>query len=505
MKRLISLLIAAVLSAAFAVSACAVSEPHITVENNIVTVTNAPENSTLIAAFYNGGLLTDVRLFDGSGTITADITAEMAAADQVRTFLWDMETLAPLTENTEAPMSENIIISVNGHTLTAEPADNSSARAFMELLEESPLTIEMHDYGSFEKVGSLGTSLPRNDEQITTEPGDLILYQGDQITIYYDTNSWNFTRLGKINDVTGEELLDILGEGDVTVTFSLSTKVNDNPGGFDFETRTVTLNSGYEMPINGIGTYSLHGDECINSVKSALAAGVRLIDTASAYGNEEEVGQAVREAMEEYNIDREDIFVTTKIYPGSEMANPEEAIQACIDRLDIGYVDMMLLHHPDPNDVSAYKAMEKFVAEGKIRSIGLSNWYVEELEEFLPQIDTIPALVQNEIHPYYQENDVIPYIQAHGITVQGWYPLGGRGHTAELLGDPVISEIAQAHGVSSAQVILRWNLQKGVVVIPGSSDPDHIRENNELYHFYLTEEEMQRINALDRNEKHDWY
>ena len=143
--------------------------------------------------------------------------------------------------------------------------------------------------------------------------------------------------------------------------------------------------------------------------------------------------------------------------------------------------------------------------EGKIHSIGLSNWYVEELEEFLPQVNTVPALVQNEIHPYYQENDVIPYIQSCGITVQGWYPLGGRGHTAELLGDPVISEIAQAHGVSSAQVILRWNLQKGVVVIPGSSNPEHIRENTELYHFSLSDEEMQRINALDRGEKHDWY
>ena len=274
---------------------------------------------------------------------------------------------------------------------------------------------------------------------------------------------------------------------------------------FDFERRTVMLNSGYEMPVNGLGTYSLHGDECINSVKSALSNGVRLIDTASAYGNEEEIGQAIREAIDEGIIQREDIFVTTKIYPGSEMENPVQSIQACLDRLDIGYVDLMLLHHPDPNDVEAYKAMEQFVEEGKIRSIGLSNWYVEELTEFLPQVDTVPAVVQNEIHPYYQENDVIPFIQDLGIVVQGWYPLGGRGHTGELLGDSVISEIAEAHGVSSAQVILRWNLQKGVVVIPGSSNPSHIRENTELYHFSLTEDEMARINALDRGEKHDWY
>ncbi len=274
---------------------------------------------------------------------------------------------------------------------------------------------------------------------------------------------------------------------------------------FDFETKTVMLNSGYEMPINGLGTYSLHGDECINAVKSALSSGVRLIDTASAYGNEEEIGQAIREAIDEGIIQREDIFVITKIYPGDEMKNPGQSIQACLERLNIGYVDMMLLHHPDSNDVKAYKAMEQFVAEEKIRSIGLSNWYVEELTEFLPQVDTVPALVQNEIHPYYQENDVIPFIQDLGIVVQGWYPLGGRGHTAELLGNPVISEIAEAHGVSSAQVILRWNLQKGVVVIPGSSNPDHIKENTELYHFSLTDEEMERINNLDRGEKHDWY
>ena len=187
------------------------------------------------------------------------------------------------------------------------------------------------------------------------------------------------------------------------------------------------------------------------------------------------------------------------------MENPEQSIQACLDRLNIGYVDMMLLHHPDGNDVKAYKAMEQFVADGKIRSIGLSNWYVEELTEFLPQVDTVPALVQNEIHPYYQENDVIPFIRDLGIVVQGWYPLGGRGHTAELLGDPVILEIAKAHDVSSAQVILRWNLQKSVVVIPGSSNPDHIKENAELYGFELTNGEMAQINALDRNEKHDWY
>lgn len=269
---------------------------------------------------------------------------------------------------------------------------------------------------------------------------------------------------------------------------------------FDFETKTVTLNSGYKMPINGIGTYSLLDEVCVESVSAALRSGVRLIDTAYMYHNEESVGEAVRNS----GIPREEVFVTTKLYP-SQFADPEAAIDEAMEKLDIGYIDLMLLHHPGEGDVEAYLAMEQAVADGKIRSIGLSNWYVEDLEAFLPQVNIIPALVQNEIHPYYQENDVIPYIQDLGIVVQGWYPLGGRGHTAELLDNEVISEIAAAHGKSSAQVILRWNLQKGVVVIPGSSNPDHIQENTELYDFALTDDEMERINALDRNEKHDWY
>ncbi|MDE6233631.1 MAG: aldo/keto reductase [Lachnospiraceae bacterium] len=269
---------------------------------------------------------------------------------------------------------------------------------------------------------------------------------------------------------------------------------------FNFETKTVKLNSGYEMPINGIGTYSLLEYVCVNSVSEALKRGVRLIDTAYMYKNEEEVGRAVRDS----GIPRSEIFVTTKLYP-NQFSDAENAIDEALEKLDIEYIDLMLLHHPGDNDVKAYKAMEKAVEEGKIRSIGLSNWYIEELEEFLPQVSVTPALVQNEIHPYYQESDVIDYIHSLGIVVEGWYPLGGRGHTAELLGDKVISDIASAHGKSSAQVILRWNLQKGVVVIPGSSNPAHIQENTELYDFELTEEEMEKINALNRDEKHDWY
>ena len=274
----------------------------------------------------------------------------------------------------------------------------------------------------------------------------------------------------------------------------------ENVANFNFETKSVKLNSGYEMPLNGLGTYSLTGDTCYNAVSSALKSDVRLIDTAYMYGNEEEIGKAIRDS----GIPREEIFVITKIYP-SQFDNPKEAIELALKKLDIEYIDMMLLHHPGTNDVSAYKEMEKYVESGKIRSLGLSNWYVEELNDFLPKINIIPSLVQNEIHPYYQENDVIPFIQSLGIVVQGWYPFGGRGHTSELLNNETIVKIAKNHNVSSAQVILRWNLQKGVVVIPGSSNPDHIKENTDIYEFELTEDEMKQINALDRNEKHDWY
>ena len=279
---------------------------------------------------------------------------------------------------------------------------------------------------------------------------------------------------------------------------------NDTAGVFDFENRTVLLNSGCTMPILGLGTYALDHDTCVNSVMALLENGGRLIDTAYMYGNEEAVGEGVRRGMEAYGIPREDIFVITKIYP-NQFSDPEAAIDMALQKLNIDYIDMMLLHHPGAGDVYAYKVMEQYVEAGKIRSLGLSNWYVEELTEFLPQVTIIPALVQNEIHPYYQEQDVVPFIQDKGIVVQCWYPLGGRGYTAELLGDDTIQTIAAAHGVSAAQVILRWDLQRGIVVIPGSSNPEHIRENLDLFGFELSEEEMRQIAALDRGEKHDWY
>ena len=407
-------------------------------------------------------------------------------------------------EKEEAVVMDELILSIGDKNIPVEWENNESVDALKDLAG-SGMQINMSMYGGFEQVGSLGTSLPENDSQLTTSPGDIVLYSGDQIVIFYGSNSWAYTRLGKITGLNEQELEDIFGNGDVTIGLSAGGQTaSEAAASFDFEDRSVMLNSGYEMPIMGLGTYSLDHDTCVNSVKALLQNGGRLIDTAYMYGNEDAVGEGVRQAMEEYGIPREDVFVITKIYP-SQFADPEAAIDMALEKLDIGYIDMMLLHHPGNGDVEAYKTMERYVEEGKIRSLGLSNWYVEELTEFLPQITITPALVQNEIHPYYQEQEVVPFIQDKGIVVQCWYPLGGRGHTSELFGDETIKSIARAHEVSSAQVILRWDLQRGIVVIPGSGNPDHIRENLDLFGFELTEDEMERISLLDRGEKHDWY
>lgn len=277
-------------------------------------------------------------------------------------------------------------------------------------------------------------------------------------------------------------------------------QTSSNKTSFNLQNGTVRLNSGYDMPAAGLGTYALSHSECMASVEALFENGGRLIDTASFYGTEKSVGEAVRNS----SIPREEIFVTTKLYP-NQFSNAEAAIEKALETLNIGYIDLMLLHHPGKGDVEAYKAMEQAVRDGKIRSIGLSNWYIKELKEFLPQITITPAVVQNEIHPYYQEKDVVPYIQDLGIVVEGWFPFGGRGHTAELFSDEVIAAIAKAHNVTSAQVILRWNLQRGVVVIPGSGNPDHIKDNLDIFSFELTDEEMAQIGELDRNEKHEWY
>lgn len=320
-------------------------------------------------------------------------------------------------------------------------------------------------------------------------------------------------RLCSASTFTGEALWvrasQVGSVAEIVTTWLGTLGLSSNPGNsgqFDLskgengKAPTIRLSSGYDMPIVGLGTYSLTGQVCVNSVVSAIQNGFRKFDTAYMYRNEEEVGEGIRQS----GVPREEIFVATKLYP-NQFADAENAIEMALQKLDIGYIDLMLLHHPGANDVAAYKAMERAVAAGKIRSIGLSNYYIREMSAFLPQVTIKPVLVQNEIHPYYQDTEVINYMHQQGIVVEAWYPLGGRGHTAALFADPVIAGIAEAHGKSPAQVILRWDLQRGVVVIPGSSNPAHQLENISIFDFELSAEEMNRINALNRDEKHDWY
>lgn len=274
----------------------------------------------------------------------------------------------------------------------------------------------------------------------------------------------------------------------------------DLSGGRNGKAPVVKLASGYDLPVVGLGTYALRGNTCVNAVRTALESGYRLIDTASFYGNEREVGEGVRAS----GVPREEVVVQTKLYP-NQYGHAARAIEACLSKLDLGYIDILLLHHPASNDVRAYRAIEQAIRDGKVRSAGISCYYIRELDAFLPQVDLKPVLVQNEVHPYYQDTPVVRHIQEADIPVQAWYPLGGRGYNRELMADPILRDIAAAHGKSLVQVILRWDLQRGVTVIPGSSDPEHIRENISVFDFSLSKDEMGKIAALNRNEKHDWY
>ena len=249
-------------------------------------------------------------------------------------------------------------------------------------------------------------------------------------------------------------------------------------GAFDLETGTVLLNSGYEMPILGIGTYALSTDQAENSVYWALRDGYRLIDTARIYGNEEGVGRGIRRAIQDGYVKREEIFVTTKMWT-SDYDNGAAAADASLRRLGLDYIDLMILHHSQPsNDVRAYQAMEQAVKDGKLRSIGLSNYYTPEDFDRLASAATVtPALLQNETHPYHQSKSMKEHLAQYGTVLESWFPLGGRGNTRTLFNDETIAAIAAAHGKTSAQVILRWHLQAGNIAIPGSGNEAHIAEN----------------------------
>lgn len=271
---------------------------------------------------------------------------------------------------------------------------------------------------------------------------------------------------------------------------------------FDLDKGTVVLNSGYEMPILGIGTYQLSNAQAENSVYWALRDGYRLIDTARIYGNEEGVGRGIKKAISEGFVTREEIFVTTKMWT-SDFDNGDAAINASLKRLDLDYIDLMILHHSQPrNDVKAYHAMEKAVADGRLRSIGLSNYYTpDDFDRLVNATNITPALLQNETHPYHQSKEMKDHLEKYGTVMESWFPLGGRGNTQTLFNDETISSIAKVHNKTSAQVILRWHLQAGNIAIPGSSNEAHIGENFEIFDFELSKEEMQRLTDIDKNER----
>ena len=271
---------------------------------------------------------------------------------------------------------------------------------------------------------------------------------------------------------------------------------------FDLGSGTVMLNNGIRMPILGIGTYSLSQTEAENSVYWALRDGYRLIDTARIYGNETGVGRGIRRAINEGLVKREDIFVTTKMWT-DDYDNGDAAINASLERLGLDYIDLMILHHSQPrNDVDAYRAMERAVADGKLRSIGLSNYYEpEDFDRLVNATTIVPVLLQNETHPYHQSREMKEHLAQYGTVMESWFPLGGRGNTQILFDDPVIVGIAEAHGKTSAQIILRWHLQAGNIAIPGSRNENHIAENYDIFDFTLSEEEMEQMTNLDRNER----
>ena len=274
-------------------------------------------------------------------------------------------------------------------------------------------------------------------------------------------------------------------------------------GVFDFAARTVRLNSGHDMPILGLGTWTLSNDQAETSVYAALKSGMRLIDTARYYQCEKGVGRGLRRAIADGIVTREEVFITSKVMP-SDYDRALQGIHESLSDLGVDYVDLMLIHQPGWNDEAVYRALEQAVAEGAVRSIGISNYYTRaQLDEVLSYANIVPAVIQNENHLYYQNTDLQEYARQYGIVIEAWYPFGGRGHTAEHFGDPVIAAIAERHGKTPAQVILRWQLQSGVIAIPGSSNPAHIAENADIFDFELTEEEMARIHALDRQERYE--
>lgn len=256
----------------------------------------------------------------------------------------------------------------------------------------------------------------------------------------------------------------------------------------------AVLNNQIKMPMAGIGTFLLTPDEAEASVLSALECGYRLIDTANAYVNEKAVGRAIKKS----GLKREEIFLETKLWPS--FYEQADAVEKTLERLDTPYIDLLLIHQPAGNYIAGYKLMEKAYQEGKVKAIGLSNFSREQIEEIFSICKIKPAVLQTEVHPYSQEKALKSYLKEKGIVIQAWYPLG-HGDKA-LIKEPLFAELGKKYNKSSAQIILRWHIQSGNIVIPGSKNPAHIRDNFDLFDFSLTQEEMDKIADMDKMKRY---
>lgn len=256
----------------------------------------------------------------------------------------------------------------------------------------------------------------------------------------------------------------------------------------------ASLNNSVKMPMAGIGTFLLTPDEAEASVVSALQNGYRLIDTANAYVNEKAVGRAMKKS----GLQREEIFLETKLWPS--FYEQPDAVEKTLQRLDTDYIDLLLIHQPSGNYIAGYQQMEKAYKAGKVRAIGLSNFNKEQVEEILSACEVKPTVLQTELHPYHQEPELKAFLRENGIVPQAWYPLG-HGDKA-LLEEPLFAELGKKYGKSAAQIILRWHMQDGNIVIPGSKNPEHIKANFDLFDFALTDEEMNKIAAMNQNKRY---
>ena len=256
----------------------------------------------------------------------------------------------------------------------------------------------------------------------------------------------------------------------------------------------ITLNNGLQCPVVGIGTFMLSPADAQNSVREALNMGYSLVDTANAYVNERAVGRGIRES----GADRGEVFLSTKLWP-SEYENPN-AVDETLERLGVNYVDLLYIHQPAGNWLEGYRQLEKAYKEGKAKSIGISNFEGKYIAELKTKWEIVPQFIQVEAHPYYTQKELRETLDQYGIRLMSWYPLGHGDKS--LMEEPVFAELGEKYGKSPAQVILRWHTQMGFVVIPGSKNVDHIKDNLDIMDFRLTEEEMARIAQLDRGERY---